>query len=81
MEYLVSIKLPEELIGQVERAASSLQMKPEEYVIAALHEKLLRWNDDLEYARKFDAIVSHLFDKRREAYKRLSEWPELEDQL
>jgi hypothetical protein len=81
MEYLVSIKLPEELIGQVERAASSLQMNPEEYVVAALREKLLRWNDDLEDARKFDAIVDYLLDKNHEVYRRLAEWPESKDQL
>ncbi len=81
MEYLVSIKLPEELIGQVERAASSLQMRPEEYVVVALREKLQRWNDDLVDAQEFDALVAHLFDKRQEVFRRLAKWPESKDQL
>ena len=78
MEYLVSVKLSEELIGQVERAAKSLHMTPEKYLEQALQEKLARWTKDFERAAQFDAIVEHIMEKNHEAFRRLASWPDAE---
>lgn len=78
MEYLVSVKPSEQLTGQVERAAASLRMTPEEYLRQALHESWGRWDEDLERAAQFKTSAERLMEKNHEVYCRLATWPDAE---
>jgi len=76
MEYIVKVKLPDELLNQAERAAASLGMAAEEYLRVALEEKVRRWPQDVERKQEFDRIAADLFERHQELFRRLAQWPE-----
>ncbi len=76
MEYIVKVKLPDNLLNQVERAAASLDLSPEEYLRIALEEKVRRWAEDFEGKQEFERIAADILERHQEAFKRLAQWPE-----
>jgi predicted HicB family RNase H-like nuclease len=43
MDYVITVKIPDRLLRQVEMAAKSLNVSANDYLKAALHEKIGRW--------------------------------------
>lgn len=80
MEYLVTVKLPDNLLNQAERAAASLGLSAEDYLRIALEEKVSRWADDVERQEKMDAITKRVMDKHQNLFHRLAQWPEPDPQ-
>ncbi len=80
MDYIVKVKLPDNLLNQAERAAASLGLSAEDYLRIALEEKVRRWADDEERQQKMDAVMENILDKRHELFRRLAQWPETEAQ-
>lgn len=78
MEYIVKVKLPDELLNQAERAAASLGMSADEYLRIALQEKVNRWAQDEARQQEFDRITKELMEKHGEVFRRLAEWPTTE---
>lgn len=76
MEYLVKVKLPDELLSQAERAAASLGLSSEDYLRIALEEKVRRWAEDLDHQQKFDRLAKDILERRKDLFRRLAEWPE-----
>ncbi|MDQ3010785.1 MAG: hypothetical protein M3X11_08805 [Acidobacteriota bacterium] len=76
MEYLVKVKLPDELLSQTERAAASLGLSAEDYLRIALEEKVRRWAEDLDHQQEFDRIAKDILERRKDVFQRLAEWPE-----
>ena len=76
MEYIVRVKLPDNLLNQAERAAASLGMSADDYLRIALEEKVRRWAADEERQQMMDAGMKDLLVKRHEVYRRLAQGPE-----
>ena len=76
MDYIVKVKLPDNLLNQAERAAASLGLSAEDYLRITLEEKVRRWADDEEDQQKIDALMQYIMDKRQEPFRRLAQWPE-----
>jgi len=69
MEYIEKVKLPDNLLNQVGRAAASLELSPEEYLRIALEEKVRRWAEDSEGKQDFERIATDILERRQEAFK------------
>ena len=76
MEYIVKVKLPDDLLNQAERAATSLGLSAEDYLRIALEEKVRRWAEDFEGKQEFERIVKDIFDRRQEMFRGLAQLPE-----
>jgi antitoxin component of RelBE/YafQ-DinJ toxin-antitoxin module len=76
MDYLVSVRLPETLSDQAERAAASLGLSADEYLRIALQEKVSRWVADEEHKEFMDTAMKHVMEKNQTLFRRLAEWPE-----
>lgn len=70
--------LPDELLGQVERAAVSFGLSVDEFLLQALQEKVNRLPQDAAHKEEMARIVEHLFEKNGELYRRLAQWPTAE---
>ena len=67
--------LPDELLGQVERAASDFGLSVEGFLHQALQEKATRLPQDIIHKEKMDRAIEHIFEKNGELFRRLAEWP------
>lgn len=76
MDYFVTVRLPETLLDQAERAAASLGLSANEYLRIALQEKVSRWAKDEDHKKFMDAAMEHVMDKNHTLFRRLAEWPE-----
>ncbi|MBI1762608.1 MAG: hypothetical protein HYR56_14335 [Acidobacteria bacterium] len=75
MDYIIKVRMPDELLNQAERAATSLGLSADDYLRIALAEKVSRWAADEEAQQLMDARMRYLWDKRGEVYRRLAQWP------
>jgi predicted HicB family RNase H-like nuclease len=73
-----SMKLSDELLGQVERAAKSLGLSVDDFLYQALQEKVNRLPQDIVHKGKMDRAIEHVFKKNGELFRRLAEWPTAE---
>lgn len=70
--------LPDELLGQVERAAADFGLSVDEFLQQALQEKVSRLSQDITYKEEMDRAIEYIFEKNGDLFRRLAEWPTVE---
>jgi hypothetical protein len=76
VEYIIKVKLPDDLLTQAGRAAASLRLAAEDYLRIALEEKVKRWAEDVENKQEIERIAKDILDRRQEVFRKLAQWPE-----
>lgn len=75
MDYIIKMRMSDELLNQAKHAAASLGISAADYLRVALLEKVERWASDETGQKESVRIAKYLMEQRREVYERLAQGP------